>query len=77
MSRSGLLDDSELLRFPAKGVGLKHRAQMVEWINDGNRAIVSDGNRTVDVGFVNASPPYIRTYADGVWTDNLLALLRY
>ncbi len=25
----------------------------------------------------DADPPDIRTYADGVWTDNLLALPRY
>jgi hypothetical protein len=36
----------------------------------------SDGS-DVAVGVVDASPPYIRTYADGNWTDNLLALPRY
>lgn len=30
--------------------------------------------RRVDVRVVDANPPYLRTYADGVWTDNLLAL---
>jgi len=33
----------------------------------------SRGNRA-NVGVVNANPPHIRTYADGVPTDNLLAL---
>ena len=32
---------------------------------------------TVKVGVVDATPPYLRTHADGVWTDNLLALPRY
>jgi len=29
--------------------------------------------RRANVGVVEANPPYLRTYADGVWTDNLLA----
>lgn len=41
---------------------------MVTWIEGGN---------TVRVGVVNATPKYIRTYADGTWTDNLLALPRF
>jgi hypothetical protein len=42
-------------------------------------AYVSDGTRSVTVGVVRPEnrPPYIRTYADGVWTDNLLALPRF
>ncbi|MVW64244.1 DUF3892 domain-containing protein [Massilia sp. NEAU-DD11] len=36
---------------------------------------VMDGNgKRANVGVVEANPPYIRTYADGVWTDNLLSL---
>ena len=31
------------------------------------------GNRA-EVGVVQATPPYLRTYADGVWSDNLLSL---
>ncbi|RJS16999.1 DUF3892 domain-containing protein [Corallococcus sp. H22C18031201] len=35
-----------------------------------------NGSRA-DVGVVNGqSGPYLRTYADGKWTDNLLALRR-
>lgn len=33
----------------------------------------SRGNRA-EVGWVDAKPPYIRTQADGVATDNLLSL---
>lgn len=33
----------------------------------------SRGHRA-NVGVVAAHPPYIRTYADGIWSDNLLAL---
>ncbi len=52
--------------------------QMVDWIeNKKGVAKVTDGKRTVDVGVVDARPKYLRTYADGVWTDNLLALPRF
>ena len=57
--------------------GQSTREQMVEWIRAGNYAFVSDGVRKVQVRVVNAHPPYIRTWADGVWSDNLLALPRY
>lgn len=53
------------------------REQAVDWINHGNRAYVTDGQRTVEVGVVKANPPYLRTHADGKWTDNLLALPRF
>lgn len=58
-------------------VGQSTRAQMVEWLQAGNHAYVTDGTRTVEVGVVKTTPPYIRTYADGQWTDNLLALPRF
>lgn len=53
------------------------RAQMVEYLDDGGRAVVTDGRHQVDVHVVDAKPPYIRTHADGRWTNNLLALPRY
>jgi Protein of unknown function (DUF3892) len=53
------------------------RAQMVEWINQGGDARVTDGVREVVVRVVAGNPPYLRTVADGVYTDNLLALPRY
>ncbi len=64
---------------PASGVtGQSTRAAMVTFLLvPGNRAYVTDGQHTVEVGVVDADPPYIRTHADGVWTDNLLALPRY
>jgi len=56
------------------------RAQIVSWIEDKNgKAYVEDarGNRA-DVGVVTpaSGPKYLRTHADGKWTDNLLALPR-
>jgi hypothetical protein len=63
---------------PATNVtGSTSRAGMVDWIRGGGDARVTDGIRTVQVGVVDAIPPFIRTHADGVWTDNLLALPKY
>jgi Protein of unknown function (DUF3892) len=65
-------------RNPTTGAtGQSTREQMIDWIRAGNQAHVSDGVRSVQVRVVDAHPPYIRTLADGVWTDNLLALPRY
>jgi len=58
--------------------GASTREAMVDWIeNQKGQAVVTDGRNTVNVGVVDASPKYLRTYADGIWTDNLLALPRY
>ena len=57
--------------------GESTRAEMVTFIEGGGKAYVTDGTNTVYVGVVNATPKYIRTHADGKWTDNLLALPRY
>lgn len=53
------------------------KAQAVDWLKNGHRAYVTDGSRTVEVGVVDANPPYLRTHADGRYTDNLLALPRF
>ena len=60
--------------------GNSSRSQIVAWIeNDNGKAYVEDsyGHR-VDVRVVTPKygSKYLRTYADGVWTDNLLALPR-
>jgi Protein of unknown function (DUF3892) len=58
--------------------GSMSRAEIVAWIHDKKGdARVREGKRNVKVGVVKANPPYIRTYADKTWTDNLLALPRY
>jgi Protein of unknown function (DUF3892) len=63
---------------PADGqMGSNSVASMVKFIREKNRAYVCDGRCIVEVGVVNATPPHIRTYADKVWTDNLLALPRF
>jgi hypothetical protein len=35
--------------------------------------VTDNAGRRANVGVWDANPPYLRTYADGVWTDNLLA----
>ena len=57
--------------------GQSTREAMVEFIDGGGVARVSDGQNDIAIGVVHATPPYIRTYADKVWTDNLLALPRF
>ncbi len=65
-------------RNPADGAtGESTREVMVDWLRQGNQARVTDGVHDVAVLVRNAAPPYIQTFADGVWTDNLLALPRY
>jgi hypothetical protein len=59
--------------------GENSRAEIIQWLNENaaNRAYVCGGGHLARVLVVNANSPYIRSYADGVWTDNLLALPRY
>ncbi|WP_069770969.1 DUF3892 domain-containing protein [Streptomyces sp. LUP30] len=60
--------------------GENTRAQIVTWIEDeGGQAHTSDadGHRaTVAVITPDHGEKYLRTHADRVWTDNLLALPR-
>ncbi|WP_336855936.1 DUF3892 domain-containing protein [Sinomonas albida] len=64
----------------ANGSGDNSRAEIVAWIEDKNgEAFVADSyGHHVEVRVVKpaAGAKYLRTYADGVWTDNLLALPR-
>jgi hypothetical protein len=55
-------------------------AEMVEFIEvKSGKAYTWDGVARADVGVVHPASgrPYIRTYADGRWTNNLLALPRF
>ncbi len=60
--------------------GSSTTAAMVEWIET-NKGVakVTDGTNTATVGVVRETghSPYLRTYADGKWTDNLLSLPRF
>jgi hypothetical protein len=61
--------------------GTNTRAELVAWIEDENgKAYVEDNHgHHVDVKVVvpQQGPKYLRTYADGIPTDNLLYLPRY
>jgi hypothetical protein len=51
---------------------------IIEWLRrPGSYAFVRDGAGRIAVAVVSVEKPYIRTYRDRVWTDNLLALPRY
>lgn len=59
--------------------GDNSRAEIVSWIeNQDGKAYVEESGHRVDVGVVDpdVGPKYLRTYADRVWTNNLLALPR-
>lgn len=56
-------------------VGSSDKPTMVDWIENKNgTAYVGSGSNRVNVGVVDASPKYLRTYADGKWTNNLTSL---
>lgn len=66
---------------PGNGkAGENARAEIVHWIEiENGKAYVDAGGHRVDVRVVTpaSGPKYLRTRADGVWTDNLLALPRH
>lgn len=49
---------------------------IIDFIEKGN-AVYVHGSPDAQVGVVRATPPYLRTYADGSWTNNLLILPRF
>jgi len=55
------------------------RSEWVKFMNSGNSGYVRDqyGNQA-EVGVrSNGATSWLQTHADGIWTDNLLALPRY
>jgi Protein of unknown function (DUF3892) len=62
---------------PGAGSGESTRSEMVTWINNGGDARVKAPSGDVKVVVVPGNPPYLRTRANGVDTDNLLSLPRY
>jgi hypothetical protein len=52
------------------------RQPMVEWIENGGTAYVSDGQRIAWCGVQKNQngTKYLRTHSDGHWSDNLLNL---
>lgn len=66
-------------RNPESGqTGSSTKQVMVDWIEqEKGDARVQGSPRDSQVGVVNATPKYLRTYADGQWNNNLLALPQY
>lgn len=64
---------------PSDGAtGNSTKAVMVDWIdNKSGVARVRGAQGDAQVGVVNGTPPYLRTSADGQWTNNLLSLPKY
>lgn len=65
-----------------QGIGDEPRAEVVYWLerDAANRAIAGIyPTNYAEVGVVHPAygDPYLRTHADGRWTDNLLALPTY
>ncbi|HTE61852.1 MAG TPA: hypothetical protein VK631_15975 [Solirubrobacteraceae bacterium] len=56
--------------------GETDRITMVEWLEQGNDAIVGDGREFAPVAVVRMPgfAPFIQCHAGGQWTDRLLAL---
>ena len=52
-------------------------ASAVEYIQAKSTLHVAGPDGAIGVGVVDATPPYLRTIANGKYTDNLLALPRY
>jgi hypothetical protein len=61
--------------------GQSTRQAIVEWLEESkaNQAVVANSGTWVYVGVRRPpqGPPYLSTYADGNWTNNLLALPRF
>lgn len=53
------------------------KQQAVEWVNEGHKLYVAGDEGPVSVHVVKADPPYLRTAADGSWTNNLVSLPRF
>jgi hypothetical protein len=68
----------EHITHAGNSTGLWTREQIVQWIERNEYQFYTEvNNRRAYVGVVHGlHGKYIRTHADGVWNDNLLALAR-
>lgn len=55
------------------------RSTIIKWIQEdnGDARVRDAAGHEARVGVVQAQPPYLRTYADGDWNNNLLALPQF
>ncbi|GAA2568906.1 DUF3892 domain-containing protein [Microbacterium binotii] len=73
--------EDEIVRYKWRGIesndaGESDKPTLVAWVDDNGKAYVGSGSSRVSVGVVKPQygQPYLRTYADGEWTNNLLSL---
>ncbi|WP_062135500.1 DUF3892 domain-containing protein [Demequina aestuarii] len=73
--------ESAIIRYRWKSLednatGDNDKPSMVKWVDERGVAYVGSGANRVSVGTVHPSgaEAYLRTYADGAWTNNLLSL---
>lgn len=60
--------------------GTSDKPTLVDWVDkSSNHAYVGQGSGRAEVGVVRPARgnPYLRTYADGEWTNNLLSLPQF
>ena len=58
--------------------GASTREAMVTFVRSNpNQAYVQGSTMRAFLGVREATPPYVQTYADSTWTDNLLSLPKY
>jgi hypothetical protein len=75
----------EIMGFRWRGIDFEQAGStdtptLVDWIaNRGGAAYVGQGPEAVPVGVVEpeSGRPYVRAYAGGTWTDNLIELPRF
>lgn len=84
LSQGGYLNehitDVKWTSYQDGSTGQSTKATMVQWIDvDGGKAYVEGATSKVEVGVVKpqGGTPYLRTFANGTWTDNLLSLPRF
>lgn len=84
LSQGGYLNehitDVKWTSYQDGSTGQSTKADMVEFIDvDNGKAFVESATSKVEVGVVKpqGGTPYLRTLANGTWTDNLLSLPRF
>ncbi|WP_404351691.1 DUF3892 domain-containing protein [Phycicoccus jejuensis] len=63
-----------------RATGTSDKPTMVAWVdNPSNSAYVGSGFQRAEVGVVRPQygEPFLRTFADGQWNNNLLSLPRF
>lgn len=74
------ITDYQWLEESSGKVGYNSKATLVDWVDQAsNSAYVRSDVSHVPVGVARPKfgAPYLRTYANGIWTDNLLSLPRF